>query len=62
MCRQVCSVIPCNIFGTRMCKFYSVLSIKFRVLKCITQLQKVPYILESNPHPNLIRTQFLAIS
>jgi hypothetical protein len=23
---------------------------------------KLPYILESNPHPNLIRTQFLAIS
>ena len=23
---------------------------------------RLPYILESNPHPNLIRTQFLAIS
>jgi len=23
---------------------------------------ELPYILESNPHPNLIRTQFLAIS
>jgi len=34
MCRQVCSIIPCNIFGTRMFKFYSVLRIKFRILKC----------------------------
>jgi len=41
MCRQVFSVIPCNIFGTKMFKFYSVLPIKFRVLKCITQLQNV---------------------
>jgi hypothetical protein len=24
--------------------------------------EEVPYILESNPHPNLIRTQFLATS
>jgi hypothetical protein len=24
--------------------------------------QDLPYVLESNPHPNLIRTQFLAIS
>jgi len=26
------------------------------------QTEEIPYIFESNPHPNLIRTQFLAIS
>ena len=25
-------------------------------------IQSLPYILEANPHPNLIHTQFLAIS
>jgi len=28
----------------------------------ILDLQELPYILKSNPHPNLIHTQFLAIS
>jgi len=30
--------------------------------KCTTNITIVPYILKSNPHPNLIRTHFLAIS
>jgi hypothetical protein len=40
----------------------------FRLLIIVTVLtlyhvmSDIPYILESNPHPNLTRTQFLAIS
>jgi hypothetical protein len=32
------------------------------VADSIQVAQQIPYILKSNPHPNLIRTQFLAIS
>jgi hypothetical protein len=32
------------------------------VCVCVCVCMYVPYILESNPHPNLICTQFLAIS
>jgi hypothetical protein len=32
------------------------------ILADIKDLAILPYILESNPHPNLIRTQVLAIS
>jgi hypothetical protein len=32
------------------------------LLLFITNNDNIPYILESNPHPNLIRTQFLATS
>jgi hypothetical protein len=30
--------------------------------RTLTLIHEVPYILESNAHPNLIRTQFLATS
>jgi uncharacterized protein YneF (UPF0154 family) len=34
----------------------------FLFLSFFLSFKNIPYILESNPHPNLIRTQVLAIS
>jgi hypothetical protein len=42
-------------------KMFILLTI-FEKFKAVVKSRHIPYILESNAHPNLMRTQFLATS
>jgi hypothetical protein len=58
------TVSVANIFtDMRGCVIVSVANIFTDMPGCvIVSVANIPYILESNAHPNLIRTQFLATS
>jgi hypothetical protein len=38
------------------------MNIQYKVIQKSNSHEQIPYILESNAHPNLMRTQFLATS